>query len=104
MLYVERWARMSRGCGGYCESKLAIWADNRYMLLYPLLTIFTPSPKRAMQSILFALMAPVRYGSISETHPSSKSTGISTDKAESLDPRRSGVSGGDTIRDCEVIE
>lgn len=81
---------------------------------FPLLVIFTPSPAKSVQSILFALMAPVRYGTLdnpileptlpkpTSTDKSSKSASAAKD--EIADPRRSGVSGGDTIRDCAIIE
>ena len=79
---------------------------------FPLLVIFTPSPAKSVQSILFALMAPVRYGTLDNpilepTQPKAKedaSKQTNTAKDEIADPRRSGVTGGDTIRDCAIIE
>lgn len=81
------------------------------MLWFPLLMIFTPSPTMSVQSILFALMAPVRYGDIPETpirpiQPESEDGKKSVEEGEEgkTDPRRSSVAGGDTVRDCAIIE
>jgi hypothetical protein len=78
------------------------------MLWFPLLIIFTPSPTMSVQSILFALMAPIRYGDTSEKAQTSprqdSSNGNKEVDAEKSDPRRSNVAGGDTVRDCAVIE
>jgi hypothetical protein len=88
----------------------------RYMLFFPLLLIFTPSPSKSIQSILYALSAPIRPGPISASGSSTTSNPVQpiqpgeTSKPEKVkeeeekDPRRKGVGGGDTIRDCSVIE
>lgn len=73
----------------------------RYILLYPLVMLFTPSPARTIQSILFALQAPVRYGPL-DTMP--KPLGEIGKDVEPIDPRRSGTMGGDVVRDCAVVE
>jgi len=91
------------------------WLTKRYMLWFPLLLIFTPSPAQSVQSILFALSAPVRYGppstpqeiGIRQALQPGDSGGASVkgkQTEEEVDPRRSGVAGGDTVRDCGVIE
>ena len=74
---------------------------DRYILLYPVVMLFTPSPARIIQSILFALQAPVRYGPL-DTSP--MPPGEVGSDAEPVDPRRSGTRGGDVVRDCAVIE
>jgi hypothetical protein len=63
--------------------------------------LFTPSPSRAIQSMLFALQVPVRYGplDLSPVPP-----GEAGKDDEPVDPRRSGTRGGDVIRDCAVVE
>ena len=71
--------------------------NNRWILLLPLLVVFTPSPRRAIQSILFALQAPVRYGPV-EAAP----LDVPSDALLSRDPRRNAVGGGDVVRDCAV--
>jgi hypothetical protein len=93
------------------------------MLFFPLLLLFTPSPTKSVNSILYALSAPVRYGPLNPTStvavtsiqpiqpgeepgPGSR-TSTSTKggkEEEEGDPRRKGVAGGDTVRDCAVIE
>jgi hypothetical protein len=78
-------------------------ANVRYMLFYPLMMVFTPSSARAVHPILFALQAPVRYGPIDLTPKPKTSTGNAVGQ-EVEDPRRSGVAGGDVVRDCAVIE
>jgi hypothetical protein len=80
------------------------------MLFFPLLLILTPSPTKSTQSILYALSAPVRVGPIKPVaplqpiqplQPGEKST---KEEVEVIDPRRSGVGGGDVVRDCAVVE
>jgi hypothetical protein len=80
------------------------------MLFFPLLLILTPSPTKSTQSILYALSAPVRIGPIKPVaplqpiqplQPGEKST---KEEVEVIDPRRSGVGGGDVVRDCAVVE
>jgi hypothetical protein len=85
------------------------------MLFFPLLLILTPSPYKSTQSILYALSAPVRHGPIKRPAPiqlSQPAPGNEDDKKkkegkmeeEVVDPRRSGVGGGDVVRDCAVVE
>jgi hypothetical protein len=70
----------------------------RYILLFPLIVCFTPSPSRAIESVLFALCAPVRSG-----EPSLTPENITKD-LDMVEARRAGVTGGDVVRDCAVIE
>jgi hypothetical protein len=87
------------------------------MLFFPLLLILTPSPTKSTQSILYALSAPVRHGPIKGPGPiqlSQPAQPLSGDEdkkkrkekmeEEVIDPRRSGVGGGDVVRDCAVVE
>jgi hypothetical protein len=85
------------------------------MLFFPLLLILTPSPTKSTQSILYALSAPVRHGPIKQPAPiqlsqpaqSTQNGGEEKKKKEEqevIDPRRSGVGGGDVVRDCAVVE
>jgi hypothetical protein len=84
------------------------------MLFFPLLLILTPSPTKSTQSILYALSAPVRHGPIKGPAPIQLSQPaqpqpVDKDKKkkeeeEVVDPRRSGVGGGDVVRDCAVVE
>ncbi|WVN88518.1 uncharacterized protein L203_103729 [Cryptococcus depauperatus CBS 7841] len=69
-----------------------------WILFYPLILILTPSSKNAIQSILFALSAPVRY------EPRDETVKIKDQGKETLEDRRSAVEGGDVIRDCAVID
>jgi len=87
------------------------------MIFFPLLLIFTPSPSKSTQSILYALSAPVRIGPIKSSAPSRprpvqplqpgeepSRNGQAEEVEVEADPRRSGVAGGDVVRDCAVIE
>ena len=82
------------------------------MLFFPLLLILTPSPTKSTQSIIYALSAPVRHGPIISapiqlSHPapgSGDTKGKKKVEEEVIDPRRSGVGGGDVVRDCAVVE
>jgi len=83
------------------------------MLFFPLLLILTPSPSKSTQSILYALSAPVRHGPIKSapiqlSQPAQPQPGDKDKKKkeeeEVVDPRRSGVGGGDVVRDCAVVE
>nr|XP_031862078.1 uncharacterized protein CI109_002491 [Kwoniella shandongensis]KAA5529150.1 hypothetical protein CI109_002491 [Kwoniella shandongensis] len=69
-----------------------------WILLYPLIIFLTPSPKKTIQSILFALSAPVRYDELDETPK------VAEEGKERTDVRRSAVGGGDVVRDCAVID
>ncbi|WWC90168.1 uncharacterized protein L201_005101 [Kwoniella dendrophila CBS 6074] len=69
-----------------------------WILFYPLIILFTPSPKSSVQSILFALSAPVRKGDIDETLK------VADQGKEVEDQRRNAVAGGDVVRDCAVVE
>lgn len=74
--------------------------------------IFKPSPRKSIQSIIYALQAPVRYGPLDLTvkpldpvsEPGTKGTKSKDDSAVSGDPRRSAVGAGDIVRDCSVAE
>lgn len=85
-----------------------------WLLLYPLVLIFTPSPSMAVQSVLYALSAPVLYdgedgkvaegeGKGKEAERPSESKRTAAGKND-LDARRRGVRQGDVVRDCAVIE
>lgn len=76
-------------------------AYDRYVLLYPLVMLVTPSPAKVIQSILFALQAPVRYGPLDTSLVPLSEVGK---VVEPVDQRRSGTRGGDVIRDCAVVE
>ncbi|KAK8844731.1 hypothetical protein IAR55_006581 [Kwoniella newhampshirensis] len=69
-----------------------------WILLYPLVMFVTPSPKKSIQSILFALSAPVRYDELDETPK------VVDQGKETLDKRRTAVGGGDAVRDCAVVD
>jgi hypothetical protein len=81
------------------------------MLFYPLVLILTPSPARAIHPILFGLQAPIRYGDL-DIAPSAAAAKAQTrtqtadgkGKLDEVEPRRSGVQGGDVVRDCAVVE
>jgi len=105
----------------YCPSKLSFHSSRsvkltfRYMLLFPLLLILTPSPSKSTQSILYALSAPVRHGPIKSApiqlsqpaqplQPGDKDKKKKKEEEEVIDPRRSGVGGGDVVRDCAIVE
>jgi len=75
--------------------------EKRYIMLYPLIMLVTPSPPKVIQSILFALQAPVRYGPL---NLSPVPLGEFGKEVEPVDPRRSGTRGGDVIRDCAIAE
>lgn len=69
-----------------------------WILLYPFVLILTPSSQKTIQSVLFALSAPVRYEALDDTLK------VKGQGKEIIDPRRSTVGGGDVVRDCAVIE
>ncbi|OWZ36391.1 hypothetical protein C347_00562 [Cryptococcus neoformans AD2-60a] len=69
-----------------------------WILLYPFVLILTPSSQKTIQSILFALSAPVRYEPLDDTLK------VKNQDKEALDPRRSTVGGGDVVRDCAVVD
>ncbi|WRT63245.1 uncharacterized protein IL334_000148 [Kwoniella shivajii] len=69
-----------------------------WIVFYPLIILFTPSPKSTIQSILFALSAPVRQGNIDETLK------VADQGKEVAEQRRNGVAGGDVVRDCAVVD
>ncbi|ORX35052.1 hypothetical protein BD324DRAFT_633748 [Kockovaella imperatae] len=80
----------------------------RLLVLIPILLIVTPSPSRAIQPLLFALQAPVRYGPLDVSTPSpiAKSTieKSKSDNKELRNPRTAGVGNGDIVRYCQVID
>ena len=95
-----------------------------WIILFPLFFMLYPSPRQSIQSILFALQAPVRYGPLVSESPQrqesekgkvTKADGTSGDaeegeKSESdkeaaqLEPRRRAVGAGDVVRDSAVAE
>jgi hypothetical protein len=77
-----------------------------YLLLWPIILVCTPGSSQTVQSIMFALNAPVRYGPVRDqpleiVRTDEKST---TSKPKSGNGRREAVAGGDVVRDCAVIE
>ncbi|WVF66581.1 hypothetical protein IAT40_001321 [Kwoniella sp. CBS 6097] len=91
------WARQEVIKGSLVTSAVSrlLW-----IIFYPLILVFTPSSKSIIQSILFALSAPVRQGVIDDT-PKVANNGSNVDV---LEQRRSGVAGGDVVRDCAVVD
>jgi hypothetical protein len=90
------------------DKRLGIWMwrydstdANSYIISLPLLYLGTPSSSRSIQSVLYALSAPIRYadGSVSGENLSG-ARGGSGGGSESLER---GVSGGDVIRNCAVV-
>ncbi|KAE8541228.1 hypothetical protein D1P53_002585 [Cryptococcus gattii VGV] len=69
-----------------------------WILLYPFILILTPSSQKTIQSILFALSAPVRYEALDDTLK------VKDQGKEVIDPRGSTVGGGDVVRDCAVVD
>ncbi|WVR03121.1 hypothetical protein IAU60_000111 [Kwoniella sp. DSM 27419] len=92
---VMGWARQEVVRGSLVSSFLSRIA---WVLFYPLIILFTPSSKSVIQSILFALSAPVREGQIDETRK------VADQGKEAVDVRREGVAGGDVVRDCAVVD
>ncbi|WVQ94190.1 hypothetical protein IAU59_001268 [Kwoniella sp. CBS 9459] len=98
------WARQEVIKGSLISS---VMSQFLWILFYPLILVFTPSSKSIIQSILFALSAPVRRGDIDDTPKvGSSSSGAGHKNALDLDleQRRSGVAGGDVVRDCAVVD
>lgn len=85
----------------------------RYLLLSPLIYLLTPSNNSALQSILYALSAPVLYDDEPEDVPVTKDKGGDDKKTEDKETeseaqsgikvRRDGVKGGGIIRDSSWI-
>lgn len=87
-----------------------------WILLYPLIVLLTPSPAKSVQSVLFALSAPVKYPGDLEAMPNPPPVlGAEAEKTENdkpkkvdddeiTDPRRNGITQGDVVRDCATIE
>ncbi len=71
----------------------------RYILLFPLVVVLTPSPGKSIQSILYALSAPVRHGELQDLPPVRNKA--SEDEHEA---RRAAVAGGDVVRNSGVVE
>lgn len=65
-----------------------------YILLSPLIYLFTPSNARSIQSILYALSAPVVYDA-----DIAKEKNVSEHFAGRI-PRNDGVRGGSIVRNC----
>ncbi|WWC67282.1 uncharacterized protein I206_101190 [Kwoniella pini CBS 10737] len=89
------WARDEVLKGSLVSSPLSKLS---WILFYPLILILTPSSKSTVQSILFALSAPVREGTIDDTPK------VAEQGKEIYEQRRNGVAGGDVIRDCGVVD
>jgi hypothetical protein len=66
-----------------------------YLLFSPLIYLLTPSNAKSLQSVLFALQAPVLYDD-----ELAKSKGVSKGFVKHM-PRSDGVRGGSIIRNCE---
>ncbi|WVQ64345.1 uncharacterized protein L199_002507 [Kwoniella botswanensis] len=80
-------------------SLVSTWLSRiSWILFYPLILLITPSPISSVQSILFALSAPVRHGEIDDTPK------VADQGKEVVDQRRSGIAGGDVVRDCAVVD
>jgi hypothetical protein len=87
--------------------------SSRYLLFSPLIYLLTPSNNSALQSILYALSAPVLYDDDAEDVPVAKDKAgedKKTDEKETGDKprsatkvRRDGVKGGGIIRDSSWI-
>ncbi|KAL7420205.1 hypothetical protein Q5752_005171 [Cryptotrichosporon argae] len=95
-----------------------------YILLYPFLLFLTPSPSRSIQSILFALSAPVRYADgptsprngpkviSSPSAPPTSSAGHSDAlpadaaprRADDADAAQASIGQGDVVRNCAVFD
>lgn len=72
----------------------------RYILLAPLIYLITPSTNSALQSILYALSAPVLYDEDEDDSADKDSEGMVGKTSKS---RRDGVKGGGTVRDASWI-
>jgi hypothetical protein len=70
----------------------------RYIILFPLIYVLTPSSAACVESVLFALSAPVLYGpstgGVAQKESGGKNQGKEKDEL--------GVRGGDIIRDCRT--
>jgi hypothetical protein len=66
-----------------------------YLLFSPLIYLLTPSNAKSLQSVLFALQAPVLYDD-----ELAKSKGVSKGFVKHM-PRSDGIRGGSIIRNCE---
>ncbi|EIW73115.1 hypothetical protein TREMEDRAFT_26353 [Tremella mesenterica DSM 1558] len=75
-----------------------------YILFYPIIMFLTPSPRKSMQSILFALSAPVRYSSGPADGSVITGSSDTTTDGTDMEENRRGVQGGDVVRDCAVIQ
>lgn len=90
-----------------------------WILFYPLVILFTPSPAKSIQPILFALSAPVKYAGEQPAQPTPQPPPVLGAESEApeqqdkprkknddvvTDPRRDGITQGDVVRDCATIE
>jgi hypothetical protein len=66
-----------------------------YLLFSPIIYLFTPSNARSLQSVLFALQAPVLYD-----QDIAQEKGASASFVSHV-PRGDGVRGGSIVRDCQ---
>jgi hypothetical protein len=72
---------------------------SRYILLAPLIYLVTPSTNSALQSILYALSAPVLYDEDEDS--ADKDSGGKVGKTSKS--RRDGIKGGGIVRDASWI-
>ncbi|GMK59618.1 hypothetical protein CspeluHIS016_0802240 [Cutaneotrichosporon spelunceum] len=88
---------------------LGVWGWGwLWLLIYPFVLLFTPGPGMAVQSVLYALSAPVLYDEdqktlVKEGTEEEKKVENKGKKPET-EPSRAGVRQGDVVRDCAVIE
>lgn len=82
----------------------------RYILFFPLIYLSTPSTSSVVESILFALSAPVQYGPREDPLAAPVSSGSGGEGTENekpkavVDDRGKTVGGGEIVRDCWVVE
>lgn len=77
------------------EHVLTMMTLTRYLIFSPLIYLFTPSNARSLQSVLFALQAPVLYD-----QDIAQEKGASASFVSHV-PRGDGVRGGSIVRDCQ---
>ena len=70
----------------------------RYVILFPFMYFLTPSSAACVESVLFALSAPVLYGTSTDRVAENGLGGRGNDK----EAAESGVRGGDIVRDCRT--
>ncbi|BEI87546.1 uncharacterized protein CcaverHIS019_0102640 [Cutaneotrichosporon cavernicola] len=88
---------------------LGVWGWGwLWMLIYPLVLLFTPGPGMAVQSVLYALSAPVLYDgkqkALAKEETKEVKQAENKGKNSETDASRAGVRQGDVVRDCAVID